>query len=447
MSPTTRRFGAALVVGALALAGIGLTASAASAAQISGQIHLYGQGTQTAPLTRGAEILSGSVSANPMFYGISVDATCPTGFKQANGILIFQGGVQKGGIAAPLTTAEGTAFGQWGSTASNIAISDADNGGLVNGFAANKALSGISGLADGAFELRYYCRASDAVLDLATDQYFSLALTKSGATWSVPVPAENTSVSLTAGAVGTTVTLTGTVKNSSNATATAAAGTVQFFELPNTTTPVATVAVASGVATATLTGVANGAHQYQAKFVSTDTVYNSSALSGSASAIVGTNTQQTNVTVTVPDNVGALILSGVPSSVDLGTAALNGTTLDASGTLAGVTVTDTRQLNYPAWSLTGQIGDFTKTGGGTLLGKYLGWVPSKVSGPASTVAGSTVAPATSTGEGLSTTPKSLGTGAPDASGTVSVFNAQLNLKAPANTPAGAYSALLTITLS
>ena len=352
MSTKFRRIGTVVAASALVLAGVAVAAPA-HAEEIPGQIHLYAQASG-APLTRGAEITSGSTTQNPMYYSISVDATCPVGFKAANAIAIFQGGVFRGAAATPLTPTEGTVYGQWGSSAQNIAISDVDNSGTVNPYASNKALSAIAGLTDGAFELRYYCRADEILWDHATDKYYALDLQKTGSTWSVysaPV-AEATTVSLTANAVGTSVTLEGTVKNASNATATAAAGSIEFFELPNTTTPVATVAVASGVASTTLAGVANGLHNYQAKFVSSNTAtFNSSALSGSATAIVGSNTQQSTVTVTIPSNgrrARALRCSrlGVPRHRGDQRGARTGT-FDASGTLSGVTVTDTRSAGLP----------------------------------------------------------------------------------------------------
>jgi hypothetical protein len=137
----------------------------------------------------------------------------------------------------------------------------------------------------------------------------------------------------------------------------------------------------------------------------------------------------------------------VPATVALGTAALTtGTpvssrTLDAQGTLNAV-VTDSRQLDYPAWSLTGQIGDFT-SGAKVLSGKYLGWTPA-VTGAPNSVAGAVVLPAPATVNGLKTI-STLATGAPNDV-EVSNVSALLQLKAPKNTPAGNYSAVLTLTL-
>ena len=110
------------------------------------------------------------------------------------------------------------------------------------------------------------------------------------------------------------------------------------------------------------------------------------------------------------------------------------------------TVTDSRQLEYPAWSLTGQVGDFT-AGALTLDGKYLGWTPSVLgsSTAAGSVAGAVVAPATTTGNGLKTS-SVFATGLPNTTGEVTNVAALLELKAPRNTRAGSYSATLTVTL-
>ena len=149
--------------------------------------------------------------------------------------------------------------------------------------------------------------------------------------------------------------------------------------------------------------------------------------------------------MTIPSGVGALTLSGTSASVNLGTAVLSGSTLYAFGTL-GSTVTDSRQLEYPAWSLTGQVGDFT-AGSLTLDGKYLGWTPSILGSTTAggSVAGAIVLPATTTGNGLKTS-SVFATGLPNATGQVTNVSALLELKAPSNTRAGAYSATLTVTL-
>ena len=207
-------------------------------------------------------------------------------------------------------------------------------------------------------------------------------------------------------------------------------------------TTVATVAVASGSAVATLSAVADGPHSYVATFVPTNAAVYTTSASGTASVYVGAQVATSNITTTIPSGVGTLTLTGVSTTVALGTATLSGGTLNASGTLNAV-VTDTRQLDYPAWSLTGQVGNFT-AGTKTLDGKYLGWTPA-VSGTAGSVAGAIVLPATGSVNGLKTV-STLATGAPSNAGTVTNASALLQLKAPSNTPAGAYSATLTLTL-
>jgi hypothetical protein len=288
-----------------------------------------------------------------------------------------------------------------------------------------------------------YFFASSTAPNFATDPYMSLAMVYDAATgaWGLPAaPAIDTTVSLTAGATGSTVALDATVKKlSDSSTATAAAGSVVFKEGATT---VATVPVAAGLASASLSAVADGAHTYTAQFVPTGTAYNGST-SAAATVQVGGITAPSTINVTIPSNVGSLTLTGVSTSVSLGTAVLSGGTLNASGTLNAV-VTDTRQLDYPAWSLTGQVGDFTAAGSKTLDGKYLGWTPA-VSGTAGSVAGAAVLPAPANATGLKAI-SPFANGAPSAAGTVTNASALLELKAPANTPAGAYSATLTVTL-
>lgn len=125
--------------------------------------------------------------------------------------------------------------------------------------------------------------------------------------------------------------------------------------------------------------------------------------------------------------------------VDLGETANAGTHLSATGELDPISVTDTRSTGG-SWSISGQVSDFSNG----LDGKYLGWSPKVVTAGGGALAGSIVAPGLTTGDGL--TASSLLASAPSghATGTASV-GADLNLQLPVETPAGSYSATLTIT--
>ncbi len=429
-----KKLAALAVIGAVVAGGLSV-AQSASAAEIPGA-------TLTITPT------SGNVNTDTYFLNsIAASAAAPVGFRALGGTFVYQGGVEMGSVSNSRTTAMPSTAGTNGLDG-NLPVFMDRSISPTNNFVSNKLLNALSTpLATGAFELRFYYFASNTSPNRATDPYIKLDMTYNATTgaWSVFTAAIATTTSLTASAAASTVTLTATVKKPDTTTATLATGNVVFKEGATT---VATVPVVSGVATASLTGVADGSHTYTAEFVSGDTVYAGSTSTG-ASVQVGGITATSTINVTIPNNVGALTLTGVSSSVNLGTAVLGGGTLNASGTLNSV-VTDTRQLDYPAWSLTGQVGDFTASGGKVLNGKYLGWTPavsgSAVSGPESSVAGAVVLPATpSTGNGIKSI-STLATGQPNNAGTVTNASALLALAAPSNTPQGAYSATLTLTL-
>jgi hypothetical protein len=427
------------VIGAVLASGF-VAAAPASAAEISGA-------TLTITPT------SGNVNTDTVFLNsIAASVGAPVGFRALGATVVFQNGNRIGSVSSTRTTsmvAEAGTNGLDGNPASMDRSLIPTNNFVSNRLLNDPALGNLvpGGLVTGQFELRFYYFAS-ATSPNYNDPYVKLDMTYNASTgaWAVytaPVAAIVTTTSLTASAAASTVTLTTTVKKPDTTTATDATGDVVFKEGATT---VATVPVASGVATASLTGVANGSHTYTAEFVPTGTVY-AGSISGGATVQVGAITATSTINVTIPNNVGALTLTGVSSSVNLGTAVLGSGTLNASGTLTAV-VTDTRQLDYPTWSLTGQVGDFT-AGTKVLDGKYLGWSPSvsgsAVSGPQSSVAGAPVAPAPATTNGIKAI-STLATGQPNPAGTVTNASAVLELKAPSNTPQGAYSATLTLTL-
>lgn len=383
---------------------------------------------------------SGNVNTDTVFLNsVATNVAAPAGYTAAAGTVVFQNGVNMGSVANVRTPAV-TGYGDTGLTGSPMNMDRSIS--PTNQYVSNKLLNATNQpLATGPFELRVYFFANQQAPNYVTDKFISLAMTYNATTgaWALDVPAISTTTSLTASASGSTVTLAATVKKSSDSTtATAAAGNIVFKEGATT---VATVPVASGAATATLNAVADGAHTYTAEFAPSNTAYAAST-SGTASVQVGGITATSTVTTTVPSGVGTLTLTGVSSTVALGTASLSGGTLNAQGTLNAV-VTDTRQTDYPVWNLTGQVGNFTD-GAKVLDGKYLGWTPAVAAGSIGTAGAAVVAAPTST-DGLKAISQ-LATGAPSTAGTVTTASALLQLKAPSNTPAGSYSATLTLTL-
>jgi len=437
---------AALAFGSLAVAG------SASAASIPGTIVLHGGAPNASTL--GPVVTSGSVNDANMFRGITVSAGCPSGAQQRSDTIAYQGGVKMGALAKARDSSV-TLFGATGLDGNAINMSDLSTFPNPNIYANNTALAnlgvnpGTTALAAGAWEIRVYCSSSSSNPNYATDQYFVLPMTLSAdlQTWSVAVAKTTPSVSLTAlKNADTTVTLTATVKKADGVTtATDAVGSVKFFS--PAATQIGTGTVANGVATFTTGTNAVGTYSYTADFVgSADPNYNDSAVSAPATVTFsGPNSGQTTLTVTIPSGIGALTLSGVPTAVNLGTAALNGSLLTASAPLGTITVTDTRQTGSSNWSLTGQDTDFT-SGAKSFDGGYLGWAPALVGTANAGVAGPAVLPIAG-GAGLKAAPQVLASGGVVVGTPATTVGAQLNLAVPAQTAAGVYTSTLTITLA
>ncbi len=398
---------------------------------------------------------SGNVNTDTYFLNsIAASAAAPVGYRALGGTVIFQDGVRLGAISSSRTTAMPSTAGTNGLDGNTPVFMDRSIS-PTNNFVSSRLLNDPflsnlvpGGLHTGEFELRFYYFASSTAPDY-NDPYISLTLEYNATTgaWGLPAaPAIATTVALTASITANAgeVALAATVKDGA-ATATAAAGNIVFKE---GTTIVASVAVASGEANALLTGIADGAHTYTAEFVPSDAVY-AGSVSGNATVNLGSPAPQgVNIQVAIPAGVGTLTLTGVSTTVNMGTATLAGGTLNATGTVNAV-VTDTRQLEYPAWNLTGQVGNFT-SGAKVLAGKYLGWTPavtgdSVFTGAGTSVAGAVVQPDPGTANGLASS-RTFASGQPNETGTVTNASALLQLKAPSNTPAGAYSATLTLTL-
>ena len=145
------------------------------------------------------------------------------------------------------------------------------------------------------------------------------------------------------------------------------------------------------------------------------------------------------ITATIPEAPGEFSWTITDHAVDLGTATNQGSYWESTGDLNPVTVTDTR-AGAPAWSVSGQVGDFT----GGLDGKYLGWSPKVVTAGAGAVAGDVVTSGFASGNGLKDSAV-LGSALDGhAKGTGSV-GADLDLRVPSDTAPGTYTATLTLT--
>lgn len=131
------------------------------------------------------------------------------------------------------------------------------------------------------------------------------------------------------------------------------------------------------------------------------------------------------------------------SPADLGTATQDGLNFVASGSLTNIVVTDTRAGGSTpyTWSISGQVGDFTSTGGGSFSGGLLGWTPKIVEGGASVAKGADVTSTQIGGTGLGSS-RVLASSTAAATATV---GADLALVIPGSTASGDYTSKLTIT--
>jgi hypothetical protein len=148
------------------------------------------------------------------------------------------------------------------------------------------------------------------------------------------------------------------------------------------------------------------------------------------------------ITATVPQAAGEFswTINGTDRAVTLTDTVNQGSYLESTGDLLPITVTDTR-ADGPAWSVSGQLGDFN---GGALSGKYLGWTPEVITNGAGATAGGAVAPGIAGGNGLKDASTLASATAGHSTGSA-VVGADLDLRVPADTPAGTYTATLTLT--
>ncbi|MFD5574521.1 hypothetical protein [Streptomyces cadmiisoli] len=147
------------------------------------------------------------------------------------------------------------------------------------------------------------------------------------------------------------------------------------------------------------------------------------------------------ITATVPEQAGEFTwtIDASDRAVTLTDAVNKGAYLQSTGDLKPVKVTDTRAA-APAWSVSGQAGDFT----GGLSGKYLGWTPAVLTDGAGAQAGTPVAPGIDTGDGL-TASATLGSATAGHTKGTGTLGAALDLRVPSTTEPGTYTTTLTLT--
>jgi hexosaminidase len=169
-----------------------------------------------------------------------------------------------------------------------------------------------------------------------------------------------------------------------------------------------------------------------------------------ATGVAATGSQ--TITASVSGSPLSLAVSS-NTPVLMAPATLNGQDQRVSGTLNPVTVVDPRGTNA-GWSLTGQVSDFQGAPSGIIPAADLGWTPTagvnqspvtdlvRVGTQAPAVsAGAPVAP----GSGLNLARSLCSSGQGASTGSFTCAGA-LSLGVPFDTPVGAYTAVLTITL-
>lgn len=158
--------------------------------------------------------------------------------------------------------------------------------------------------------------------------------------------------------------------------------------------------------------------------------------SGQATGSPGSET----ITATIPAAEQFSLSIPTNPAVNLTIGPATGGYYPFTGQLNNVIVTDTR-LSAPAWAVTGQVSDFAP---GAIDGKYLGWTPSVTSAGAGAVAGPAVVSGFTSGDGLKTASALATAPAAHPLGSATL-TAVLDLRLPTSTPAGSYSAVLTLT--
>jgi hypothetical protein len=152
------------------------------------------------------------------------------------------------------------------------------------------------------------------------------------------------------------------------------------------------------------------------------------------------------VAVSVPRWEGVLTMTVSDSPIELDYVLFggDGRTVEFTAALPAVTISDSRYVSEPGWSVTGVVTDFTGGGQG-FSGSHLGWTPVITTQNAArdVTAGPPVSPGAE--PGLAGGSVLVSAGRSKGLGTV-VVGAILDLKIPANVSIGSQSATLSLTL-
>jgi Bacterial Ig-like domain (group 3) len=250
---------------------------------------------------------------------------------------------------------------------------------------------------------------------------------------------------ITTGQSGQTITLTATVTDSDSSTP---VGSVEF-EQNGTEIGTASVTVASGVATTTVTLSGTSTIAFSAVYTPTNQVAYAGS-TGTLSLPVEASGSQTAIgspeTITVSVAATGSLTVSIPSNPAV-PLTVSGST--ATGNINTVDVSDTRNT-YPGWSVSGQETTAFTASGTTfsIPADNLGWVPGPAT-PSPLPTGVTLGPAITAGTtsgGLGDTGGVLASATPGAGGFGSfTFGAGLTLDIPAAAPPGNYGGSLTIT--
>jgi len=239
----------------------------------------------------------------------------------------------------------------------------------------------------------------------------------------------------TSAPAGQPVALTATV------TGDGAAGSVEFLDGE---TSLGTADVTGGAATLTVDSLSVGAHPLTAEFTPTDpeafTPSTSSAVTVTITSVGGGQTGGQQLNVTIPQGGGdELTMTVATDPVSLEQV---GEELTFRGELGSITVTDGR-AELAGWEVTGSSTDFT-SGANNFGGEQLGWTPAVVEqNEAGDVAQGQVVLPGAPGLGA---PATLASADANKGAGASTLGGDLELQVPAETPAGDYSATLTVTL-
>jgi hypothetical protein len=320
----------------------------------------------------------------------------------------------------------------------------------------SSASPAISATAPGTVEWVVDCYSGAGATGTVTHEGSTFVSVASGATvytTSATAPAQTATTTTLVAATnpagaGVSDTLTATESP-------ATAGTMTFMN--------GATVIASGVAVNATTGVATTSFTTPTPFTSALSLSatftpTSQSFSGSTGNLT-LNTNAVNTAINSPVAVTFTVAASGSLTVTVATpatASLSGTFPNFTGTLPGVTISDTRNT-APGWSVLGQEGTFTANPATTpntpISGNQLGWVPAQATTSVGTFDGTHVVlggTVTAASPGLGTTAAQLalahaGFGADPSGVTTYTATATLNLIVPASTSAGNYAGSLTIT--